>query len=246
MNGFSKMFSVTLCLVFLAGCESKSDMSKSNFAEAIKATIGNDGNVCLTEPGQRWPVDIPDDVVAGNLRYSGTLSPLEALRSVGIVDERPAVVQAVISCERGSHVTKPGIAEPGCSPGMSAPFALHVHRYSLTTKGLQYVRLVRTKRAFETHFSAKPALCVGEKMLLEVKTWESGTGPTSRHAARPVIGQTAIVWYRLEVSGLPDWASNPAVQQAFPILHRIGDGQTSLWLLDRGWGAPDEPELYLH
>lgn len=189
-------------------------MNKTNFGDAIKASLEKDGDVCLTDPGQVWPVDVPDgDMAMSKAMGAGTPVEMAALQGVGLVDNQPAIiaVKAIFG------------------PSMQQ---VAVHRYTLTEKGRHYIRNVTATDLFDAHSPKKPALCVGVKTLNEVQKWD---GPMR-------LGDyaEATVYYSFRVVGLPDWTSNPAVQKAFPVLQQIGNGspvdtRAILKLTSNGW-----------
>lgn len=214
MNNARRLLLVAGCATALSGCGSKSDANKSNFAAAIRADLRNEGDVCITNADTVWPIVIPDSEIAmARAMASGPSFEMEALQSVGIVESQSAVVT---------------------QKAMFGPMVqqISVHRYSLTEKANRFIKTVSVPTLFAPHPPKKPLLCVGEKTLHEVQKWD---GPM-----RFGDYAEATVYYSFEVDGLPDWATNPAVQKAFPVLQQIGNGspvntQVILKLSSNGW-----------
>ncbi|MGI4745879.1 MAG: hypothetical protein ACRYGI_05285 [Janthinobacterium lividum] len=214
MNTARRLLLVAACVTTLSGCGSKKDPNKSNFSEAIKASLAKDADVCLTEPGQAWPVDVRDgDIAMSQAMGAGTPVQMEALRTVGLVGEQSAVVSV-------KALFGPMIQQVG------------VHRYTLTEKGKSYIKNVKSSNLFDTSTALQPAICVGKKTLHEVQKWD---GPMR-------LGDyaEATVYYSFEVDDLPNWAKIPSLQKAFPVLQQIGSGspvntQAVLKLTSNGW-----------
>lgn len=204
---------VTACITTLSGCGSKNDANKSNFGDAIKASLSKDGDVCLTDSDQTWPADVRDgDIALAKAMGAGAPVQMEALRAVGIVSEQPAVVT-----EKNPFGTTQQVS---------------MHRYTLTEKGKGYIKNVKLRNMFESSTELRPTLCVGKKTLHEVQKWD---GPMR-------LGDyaEATVYYSFAVSDLPDWVQSPVVQKAFPVLQQLGNGspvdtQAVLKLTSNGW-----------
>lgn len=112
-----------------------------------------------------------------------------------------------------------------------------VKRYTLTDAAKKYVR----EKEVENFGMGGPVkgkqtdLCWGKKALEKVVKWE---GPMK-------LGdyQEALVTYTYKINDLADWAKKPDVQNVYPVIGRLAQGEKSLEekhavkLTSNGWEA---------
>lgn len=148
-----------------------------------------------------WPVDVPDLPVAGQLR-DGIQMP--ALEHAGLVAHTSA--EMTLRHQNGETETVKAL------------------RYDLTDKGRGFVN-AHPRTAAKGADTAEPDLCYGHVRVNKVTGWDM---PKTGGGDKPARA-TATVRYTYMLDPAP-WASDAAVQGAFPVLARVVRGSGTMEL----------------
>jgi hypothetical protein len=194
------LFATIAALAMLAGCSAPDAPNEANFRAALEKQLEAHGDLCIGR--HSWPVDVPDLPVAGTLR-DGIQMP--ALEHAGLVAHTSA--EMTLRHQNGETETVKAL------------------RYDLTDKGRGFVNAHPGTAAKGTD-TAEPDLCYGHVRVNKVTGWDtpkaSGVGDKAAHA-------TTTVRYTYMLDPAP-WASDAAVQGAFPVLARVVRGSGTMEL----------------
>jgi hypothetical protein len=153
-----------LPLVLLGACGKKTDATRANFEEGLRAYLERRGDLCIGKPA--WPVDVwPRDVTAGT-RDAVQMPVLERL---GLV--------------RSSDVTIDVPTDDGTIPAM-------VRRYELTEAGLRDYRSHEIGVNTAGEKVAAGDFCVAKLSLSRVARWEFPPSAAPGDRPRAVVSYT--------------------------------------------------------
>ena len=212
---------VGACLaIALAGCGSAKDASKGNFEKIINAHHAKDCILVqagggLFGGGSEFPVTV--ELEDGSHRNhvetnERRTKDYAALVKAGLLAEEEDVIERERSGRSGKKIEQ-----------------VPTKQYTLTDTGKQYFQAKEASKAGTRGKS--PGFCVGHYKVDEIKRF---TEPGS-------IGPYTVseVSYLYSPKGVPDWARDPSLQEAFPNLaDRLQDGQNgtaALMLTNEGW-----------
>ncbi|CAG2129336.1 hypothetical protein D3C81_840910 [compost metagenome] len=196
------LFASLAALAVLAGCSAPDAPNEANFRAALEKQLEAHGDLCIGR--HRWPVDVPDLPVAGTLR-DGIQMP--ALEHAGLVAHTRA--EMTLRHQNGETETVKAL------------------RYDLTDKGRGFVN-AHPKTAAKGADTAEPDLCYGHVRVNKVTGWDTPKASGSGSDDKPAHA-TATVRYTYMLDPAP-WASDAAVQGAFPVLARVVRGSGTMAL----------------
>lgn len=201
----------------LTACGSKTDANEKNFGMAMTQYFDKKGDLCLNT--KRWPIDLSEgDLRMQKTLQAGSANQMAALESVGLVKGEDVEVDVM-----GFMDNKP--------TGRKTT----VRRYTLTdaAKPFAHEKEVDSFGLAGKTTEKQVDLCWGNKRLDKIVKWE---GPMK-------FGdyQEAGITYTYKIINLVDWAKNPQVQAAFPVIKNILDGAAgkpakhTVKLTSEGW-----------